>query len=58
MDANDKKFDRSGWAVGGGTMISIGVGFFLLSISVFYFIGSILGGIGLGLIVGALIGKK
>ncbi|MBN2016829.1 MAG: hypothetical protein JW794_01645 [Candidatus Cloacimonetes bacterium] len=57
MDANGKKMDRSGWAVGGGTMIGIGVGFFLLPLSVFYLIGSILGGIGLGLIIGAIIGK-
>jgi hypothetical protein len=57
MDANGKKMDRSGWAIGGGTMIGIGVGFFLLPLSVFYFIGSILGGIGLGLIIGAIIGK-
>ncbi len=57
METKDKKIDRSGWAVGGGTMIGIGVGFFLLPFSVFYFIGSILGGIGLGLVIGAIIGK-
>ena len=57
MDANGKKMDRSGWAVGGGTMIGIGVGFFLLHISPLYFVGSIVLGIGLGLIIGAIIGK-
>ncbi len=57
MDTKEKKMDRSGWAVGGGVMIGLGVGFFLLHLSVFYFVGSIIGGIGLGLVIGAIIGK-
>ena len=50
--------DKSDWAIGGGLMLGIGVGFFLLSHSVFAFVGSILGGLGLGLIITSIISKK
>ncbi|MFH1409887.1 MAG: hypothetical protein ABIH34_08315 [Nanoarchaeota archaeon] len=50
--------ERASWAVGGGTMIGIGLGFFLFHISVFWFVGSILGGIGFGLLIGAIIAKN
>ncbi|WP_124033000.1 hypothetical protein [Olavius algarvensis spirochete endosymbiont] len=47
----DKNEDRSTWASGGGLMIGIGVGFFFISTSIFFFIGSILAGLGVGLIL-------
>jgi len=51
--------ERGSWAIGGCTMIGIGVGFIFLAKSVFYFVASILVGIGLGLLIAALIsGKK
>lgn len=50
--------ERSAWAVGGGVMLGIGVGFFFFPASIFAFIGSILAGIGTGLIIGAVIAKK
>lgn len=50
--------ERSAWAVGGGTMLGVGVGFFVFEISVFYFVGSIIGGLGVGLIAAALIAKN
>ncbi len=52
---NDR--DRSPWAVGGGVLIGLGVGFFVLHISALYFVGSIIGGLGLGLLVTAIISK-
>jgi len=59
MAANGKMDERGSWAIGGCTMIGIGVGFIFLAKSVFYFVASILVGIGLGLLIAALIsGKK
>ncbi len=50
-----KMEDKSTWAIGGGVLIGVGVGFFLLKISALYFVGSIIGGIGLGLMVTAIL---
>jgi len=47
--------DKSTWAIGGGVLLGIGVGFFFLQQSVFAFVGSILGGLGLGLMVTSII---
>ena len=54
----DKKNDKSTWAIGGGLLIGIGVGFFFLKTSALAFIGSILAGLGLGLLITALISAK
>ena len=58
MDTLGKGFDRSSWAVGGGMMLGLGVGFFFLPESVFAFVGCLLGGIGLGLMVAALASSR
>jgi hypothetical protein len=50
-----KKDDKSTWAIGGGLLIGIGVGFFFLQYSALYFVGSILAGLGLGLVITTLI---
>ena len=47
--------DKSTWAIGGGVLLGIGVGFFFLQESVFAFVGSILGGLGFGLLVTSVI---
>jgi hypothetical protein len=53
--------DKSTWATGGGVMLGLGVGFFFFPQSlfgppsVFAFIGSIMGGVGLGLILTAFL---
>lgn len=47
------KNDRSSWAIGGGLMIGLGVGFFLLP-DALAFVGSIIFGIGVGLIFASL----
>ena len=53
-----KKEDKSTWAVGGGLLMGLGVGFFFLKVSVFAFIGSLLAGLGLGLIITSIIARN
>lgn len=55
MDDTNKKGDKSTWATGGGLLIGIGVGFFFLKASALAFVGSILAGLGLGLVVTSII---
>ena len=50
--------DKSTWAVGGGLMLGLGVGFFFLPESALAFVGSLLAGLGLGLIIAAIISRK
>ena len=47
--------DRSTWATGGGLLLGLGVGFFFLQESVLAFVGSLIGGLGLGLIATSII---
>lgn len=44
-----------GWAIGGGIMMGIGVGFFFLHRSPLYFVGCIMCGLGFGLILEAIL---
>jgi hypothetical protein len=55
---SEKKEDKSSWAIGGGLLIGLGVGFFFLPQSALAFVGSILVGLGLGLMVTAVISNK
>jgi hypothetical protein len=54
----NKKEDRSTWAIGGGVVIGLGLGFFLLPISALYFVGSLLAGLGGGIVASAAIYRK
>ncbi len=54
---NTKK-DKSTWAIGGGVMLGIGVGFFFLQTSPLYFVGSILIGLGIGLLITSIISSR
>jgi len=54
----DKKNDKSTWAIGGGLLIGIGVGFFFIQESPLAFVGSMLAGLGIGLVITALISIK
>ena len=50
--------DRSAYAMGGGVMLGVGAGFFVLqSMGALPFVGCILLGLGLGLFVAAIISK-
>ena len=57
MDKKKRMSDKSAWAVGGGLLIGLGVGFFFLPESPLTFVGSMLAGLGLGLLIAALISK-
>jgi hypothetical protein len=49
--------DKGTWAIGGGVLLGLGVGFFFLQQSALYFIGSLIAGLGIGLIVTAILSK-
>lgn len=49
---------RSTWAIGGGLLIGMGVGFFFLKEDPLAFVGSMLVGLGLGLIITTLISRR
>ena len=48
--------EKSSWAVGGGTLLGLGVGLFLLPDGL-AFAGSLIAGIGIGLIASSIIAK-
>lgn len=48
--ATTKKEEKSNWAIGGTTMIGVGVGLIYLLTSILIFVASIIIGIGAGLI--------
>ncbi|UPW19689.1 hypothetical protein M0C34_05250 [Agarivorans sp. TSD2052] len=50
--------DRSTWAIGGGTLVGLGIGFFFLQHSALAFIGSLIAGLGFGLLVTAILSNK
>ena len=49
--------NKSSWAVGGGLLLGIGVGFFFLQESALAFVGSILAGLGIGLLIASIISR-
>ena len=53
-----KKADRGSWAVGGMTMVGVGVGLIFVQSSAILMVASILIGIGLGLVIAPLISGK
>jgi len=58
MKNTNKKGDKSSWAIGGTTLIGIGVGFIFLRTSALLFIASVLIGIGAGLLITFIISSK
>lgn len=56
-DRDDRK-DRSTWATGGGLILGLGAGLFFLQHSALAFVGCLLGGLGLGLIVTAILSGR
>ena len=49
------KDDKTTWAIGGGILVGLGAGFFVLQTSALAFVGCLLGGLGVGLIVTAIL---
>jgi hypothetical protein len=58
MGSPNKKDDRSTWAIGGGLLLGMGVGFFFLKESPLAFVGSIFIGLGLGLIITSIVSRE
>ena len=54
----DNKSDKSSWAIGGTTLIGVGVGLIFLKTSVIFFVASILIGIGSGLLIASFISRN
>ena len=54
----DKEEDKSTWAIGGGLLLGLGVGFFFLHESALAFVGSMLSGLGLGLMVTSILSSR
>ncbi|NDV61443.1 hypothetical protein G0Q06_03165 [Puniceicoccales bacterium CK1056] len=55
-DSKDSN-DKSTWAIGGGVLLGVGVGFFFLQQSPLVFVGCIIAGLGIGLMMTALLSK-
>ena len=53
-----KKEDKSTWAIGGMTMIGVGVGLFFMQSSPILMLACILIGIGLGLLIASILSRK
>ena len=45
-------------AIGGGVLAGMGTGFFFLTVNVFYFVGCLIAGLGVGLLIASLITKE
>ena len=57
MEQSGKKEDKSTWAIGGGLLLGLGIGFFFLQTSALAFVGCILAGLGLGLLITSIISR-
>lgn len=55
MDNDKTKVDTGGFAIGGGVMLGLGAGLFVLKTSVLAFVGCLVGGIGAGLVLAAVL---
>jgi hypothetical protein len=54
----DRNNDRSTWAIGGGLLLGLGIGFFFLQESALAFVGSLLSGLGVGLIITSILSSR
>ena len=54
----ERKDDKSTWAIGGGLLLGLGVGFFFLKESALAFVGSMLAGLGLGLMMTSILSSR
>jgi len=56
--SDKKEEDKSTWAIGGGLLLGVGIGFYFLPQSALAFVGSIIGGLGLGLLITSIISSR
>jgi hypothetical protein len=57
MEKTNKKEDKSTWAIGGGLLLGLGVGFFFLKESALVFVGCLIAGLGLGLLITSILSR-
>jgi hypothetical protein len=57
MSDVSNKSDKTAWAIGGGVLLGLGVGFFFLHQSALYLVGSLIAGLGVGLLAAAILSK-
>ncbi|PLX19324.1 MAG: hypothetical protein C0599_11040 [Salinivirgaceae bacterium] len=57
MTKTNNQNDKSSWATGGGLLLGLGAGFFFLQTSALLFVGCLIGGLGLGLILTAILSR-
>jgi hypothetical protein len=57
MSDVSNKSDKTTWAIGGGVLLGLGVGFFFLHQSALYLVGSLTAGLGVGLLAVAILSK-
>ena len=57
MSEPNKNVNKETWAIGGGVLLGLGVGFFFLQQSALFFVGSLIAGLGLGLCVTSFLSK-
>lgn len=57
MGVEGKKSGKDAWAIGGGLLLGMGVGLFLLHQSALFFLGSLIAGLGLGLLIASILSK-
>ncbi len=55
MSENGKNAGKESWAVGGGLLLGMGIGFVFLPKSVWIFIGLTIAGLGFGLLLASLL---
>ena len=58
MDLNEFNKAKIIYALAGGTLVGLGIGFFFLLTNIFLFVGCLLTGIGLGLLVASIISSQ
>jgi hypothetical protein len=58
MNESSNQTDKSSWAIGGGVLLGLGVGMFFIQQSPLAFVGSLLGGLGIGLIITSIISTR
>lgn len=58
MEKKTKNEDKSSWAIGGTTMIGLGVGLIFIQTSVLIFMASLIIGIGVGLVLAPILSNR
>jgi len=53
----NKNSNKDTWAIGGGVLLGLGIGLFFLHQSALFFVGSLIAGLGLGLLITSILSK-